>query len=124
MAKKYDDLKELNTALPHPNSDLRLTNKNLEGEYASLLTALQLTQDDCTGKHTSTVKSNQQKPHWRLQVNRRDEKNSDDIAKNMPTIPINQKLLTSLARIDIIHYTFQSHKMKRMLRQLVRMKLL
>ena len=85
MAKKYDDLKELNTALSHTNSDLRLTNKNLEGEYASLLTALQLTQDDCTGKHTSTVKSNQQKPHWRLQVNRRDEKNSDDIAKNMPT---------------------------------------
>ena len=67
LAKKYDDLKELNTALSHTNSDLRIT------------------QDDCTRKHTSTVKSNQQKPQWCLQANRRDKKNSDDIAKNMPT---------------------------------------
>ena len=85
LAKKYDDLKEINTALSHTISDLRLKNKNLESENASLLTALKLTQDDCTRKPTSTVKSNQQKPRWCLQANRRDKKNSDDIAKNMPT---------------------------------------
>ena len=52
---------------------------------ASLLTALKLTQDDCIRKHTSTVKSNQQKPQWCLQANRRGKKNSDDVAKNVPT---------------------------------------
>ena len=58
---------------------------NNESENASLLTALKLTQDDCSRKHTSTVESNQQKPQWCLQANRRDKKNSVDIVKSMPT---------------------------------------
>ena len=66
-------------------SDLKQEKYELAKKYDDLLTALKLTQDDCTRKHTSTVKSNQQKPQWCLQANRRDKKNSDDIAKNMPT---------------------------------------
>ena len=63
---------------------------------ASLLTALKLTQDDCIRKHTSTVKSNQQKPQWCLQASRRGRKNSDDIAKNVLTT--NKPEATNFAR--------------------------
>ncbi len=48
LSKKNDDLRELNMTLSHAVSDLRLANKNLESEKASLLTALKLIQDDCT----------------------------------------------------------------------------
>ena len=62
LTKKNDDLRELNMALSHTISDLRLANKNLERHNASMLTAVKLTKDDCIRKHTSTVKSNLQEP--------------------------------------------------------------
>ncbi|CAB4040629.1 Hypothetical predicted protein [Paramuricea clavata] len=48
LNKKNDDLRELNVTMSHTISDLRLANKNLESEKASLLTALKLIQGDCT----------------------------------------------------------------------------
>ena len=48
LNKKNDDLRELNMTMSHTISDLRLANKNLESEKASLLTALKLIQGDCT----------------------------------------------------------------------------
>lgn len=48
LNKKNEDLRELNMTMSHTISDLRLANKNLESEKASLLTALKLIQGDCT----------------------------------------------------------------------------
>ena len=48
LRKKNDDVREVNMTLSHTISDLRLANKNLESEKASLLTALKLIQDDYT----------------------------------------------------------------------------
>ncbi len=59
LSKKNDDLRELNMTLSHSVSDLRLANKNLESEKASLLTALKLIHGDFTRMTETTNAVNQ-----------------------------------------------------------------
>ena len=56
---KKNDLREVNMTLSHTISDLRLANKNLESEKASLLTALKLIQDDYAQMTNKTSAANQ-----------------------------------------------------------------
>ena len=59
LSKKNDDLREVSMTLSYTISDLKLANKNLESEKASLLTALKLIQDDYTQMTNKTSAANQ-----------------------------------------------------------------
>ena len=58
LIRKNDELREQNMDMSHIISDLKMTNKNLESERSSLLTALKLIQNDYQQTCTKTIVEN------------------------------------------------------------------
>ena len=96
LCKANDELRKHNTSMTYTITELSLSNKNLENEKSSLLTALQLMQNDY---NQSSIKSNTTEKPWNIVNNHKPNqiqfKSSHNSTTYMPVEkpPINQNVI-------------------------------
>ena len=107
LLKANDELREHNTNMSHVIAELRLSNKNLENEKSSLLTAIQLIQNDynqCSRKINTTERP------WNVVTNHRSNQNQSKSLFNsindtaVGKAPINNNVInySSVNRYEIL----------------------
>ncbi|CAB4014877.1 Hypothetical predicted protein, partial [Paramuricea clavata] len=107
LCKANDELRKHNTSMTYTITELSISNKNLENEKSSLLTALQLIQNDY---NQSSIKSNTTEKPWNIVNNHKPNqiqlKSSHNSTTYMPVVkpPINRNVIncSSVNRYEIL----------------------